>query len=97
MLFALICTDKPDSLDLRMDTRPEHVDYLSDLNDRGILKIAGPFLNEREEPCGSLVVVEAENGDAARMIAENDPYSRAGLFAEVDIRPYKWTFNNPGA
>ncbi|MEM9105617.1 MAG: YciI-like protein [Pseudomonadota bacterium] len=97
MLFALICTDKPDSLELRMNTRPEHVAYLSDLNDRGILKIAGPFLNESDEPCGSLVVVEAENKDAARMIAENDPYSLAGLFAEVDIRPYNWTFNNPGA
>lgn len=97
MLFALICTDKPDSLDLRMNTRPDHVAYLSDLNDRGILKTAGPFLNDRDEPCGSLVVVEAENKDAARMIAEGDPYSRAGLFAEIDIRPYNWTFNNPGA
>ena len=97
MLFALICTDKPDSLDLRMNTRPDHVAYLSDLNDRGILKTAGPFLNDRDEPCGSLVVVEAENKDAARLIAEGDPYARAGLFAEVDIRPYNWTFNNPGA
>ena len=97
MLFALICTDKPDGLDLRMTTRPEHVAYLNDLNDRGVLKTAGPFLDDRDEPCGSLVVVEAENRDAAKMIADNDPYARAGLFAQVDIRAYNWSFNNPGA
>lgn len=43
MLFALLCTDKPGALQLRLDTRPDHVAYLNDLNARGILKIAGPF------------------------------------------------------
>ena len=45
MLFALIATDKPDSLQLRVDTRPTHVAFLEDLNKRGVLKFAGPFLN----------------------------------------------------
>ncbi len=45
MLFALLCTDKPGALQLRVDTRPDHVAYLNDLNARGILKIAGPFLD----------------------------------------------------
>ena len=30
MLFALICTDKPNSLDLRMSTRPEHLKHLGE-------------------------------------------------------------------
>ena len=34
MLYAVICTDKPDSLALRMANRPEHVAYLESLGDR---------------------------------------------------------------
>ena len=41
MLYAVICTDKPDGLALRMANRPEHVAYLQSLGDR--LVIAGPL------------------------------------------------------
>lgn len=97
MLFALICNDKPDSLDLRMQNRPDHVAYLDGLNDQGILKIAGPFLDDNDKPCGSLVVIETASKEEAQKIAAEDPYARAGLFADVTIRPYNWVFNNPGA
>lgn len=95
MLFALICNDKPGSLQLRMDTRPDHVAHLNDLNDRGILKFAGPFLDEDGNPNGSLVVVEAGDRQQAKTLAGSDPYALAGLFADVTVRPFNWTFNNP--
>jgi hypothetical protein len=95
MLYALICNDKPGGLQLRLDTRPDHVAYLGGLNEQGILKIAGPLLDEDENPHGSLVVVEAADKDEARGLADNDPYAKAGLFANVEIRPFKWAFNNP--
>ena len=41
MLYALICTDKPNSLDLRQKERPGHIDYLNGLGNA--LKAAGPF------------------------------------------------------
>ena len=41
MLFALWCTDKKDSLQLRLDTRPPHVEWLNGLNAEGKLKMAG--------------------------------------------------------
>lgn len=44
---------------------------------------------------GSLVVIEAASLDAARKIAAGDPFAKAGLFANVDIRPWLWTVNNP--
>jgi len=95
MLFALICNDKPGSLQLRMDTRPDHVAHLDDLNDRGLLKFAGPFLDEDGNPNGSLVVIEAGDRQQAQTVADNDPYALAGLFADITIRPFNWTFNNP--
>ncbi|MFN3503356.1 MAG: YciI family protein, partial [Allorhizobium sp.] len=45
MLFAVICADKPGHLNLRMETRPPHVEWLNGLNAAGQLKIAGPFLD----------------------------------------------------
>lgn len=95
MLFALICTDKPNSLDLRLKVRPDHVAYLNGLGDT--LKTAGPFTTDEGSPDGSLVIIDVENRAAAEQIAKNDPYAKAGLFASVDIRAWKWTLKNPEA
>jgi uncharacterized protein len=95
MLFALICNDKPGCLQLRMDTRPEHLVFLESLNAKGALALAGPFLDGEGKPNGSLVVVEATDQTAAELIAGQDPYAKAGLFASVEIRPWNWTFNKP--
>lgn len=97
MLFAVICADKPDHLNLRMETRPPHVEWLNGLNAAGTLKIAGPFLDDAGKPCGSLLIIKAEDIAEARVIAAGDPYAQAGLFASVEIKPYNWVFNNPEA
>ncbi|ASY58427.1 MULTISPECIES: YciI-like protein [Sinorhizobium] len=97
MLFALLCTDKPGALQLRLDTRPDHLAYLNDLNAKGVLKIAGPFLGADGKPTGSLVIVKAETIEEAEEIAAADPYAKAGLFANVEIKAYNWVFNNPDA
>ncbi|HWM30463.1 MAG TPA: YciI family protein [Methyloceanibacter sp.] len=94
MLFALICTDKPGSLALRKANRPEHLAYLEGLGDT--LVFAGPFTEaDGETMNGSLIVVEAPTIDAARAIIEGDPFAKAGIFAEVDIRPWRWSINPP--
>lgn len=95
MLFALICTDKPNSVDLRMSVRPDHLAYLESLG--SALKAAGPFTDDEGKPTGSLVIIEAADKAAAKAMAENDPYAKAGLFAGVEIRPWKWLIKNPEA
>lgn len=97
MLFALICKDKPGHLQLRLDVRPDHVAFLNDLNAKGALKFAGPFLDADGKPDGSLVVIEAVDTSAAKAIADADPYAKAGLFESVAIRPWNWVFNNPAS
>lgn len=94
MLYALISTDKPDSLAVRMANRPDHVAYLQSLGET--LVFAGPFIMEDGATMnGSLIVVEAASLEAARTIAAGDPFAKAGLFASVEIRPWLWTMNNP--
>lgn len=93
MLYALLCSDKPDHLQVRLDTRAVHLDYLNSLGDQ--LKFAGPFLGADTKPNGSLVVIEAADLKSAGKIAADDPYAKAGLFASVDIRPWNWAIKNP--
>ena len=94
MLYALIFTDKPNSLAIRKAKRPEHVEYLQSLGDNVVL--AGPFTEpDGETMNGSLIVIEAASLEAARKIAAGDPFAKVGLFASVEIRPWLWTFNKP--
>jgi len=93
MLFALLCEDRPDAGRVRADTRAAHLDYLASLGPR--LRFAGPFLDEHDQATGSLVVVEAQTAAEAEAIAEADPYAKAGLFAAVTIRRWRWSVNAP--
>jgi uncharacterized protein len=96
MHVALICKDKPDHLQVRMDNRPAHVEFLNGLNAQGKLGFAGPLV-ENGNPMGSLVVLQVESIDKAIALARQDPYAKAGLFAGVEIRQWNWVFNAPGA
>ena len=94
MLFALICIDKPGGLPIRMEARPDHLAYLESLGDT--LKFAGPFTEEDGQTMnGSLVVIEAPSLQAAHDIARGDPFAKAGLFASVEIRPWRWSIGKP--
>ena len=95
MLFAVICTDKPDSLELRQQVRPDHLKFLEGLGTG--LKAAGPFVDDDGKPTGSLVIIEAADRGSAKSIAGRDPYAVAGLFASVEIKPWKWLIKNPEA
>lgn len=95
MLYALIAKDKPGHLQVRLDTRPTHVAYLEELNAKGKLKLAGPFLDAEGKPNGSFVVYEVADLDEAEALAAADPYTKAGLFAETEFRAWNWTINKP--
>ena len=82
--FALICIDKPQSLDLRMANRPAHLAYVEAR--RSELKVAGPFLDEAGAMAGSLLIVEAADSAAVWAFSADDPYAKAGLFATVEVR-----------
>ena len=94
MLYALICTDRPGTLPIRKANRPQHLEYLKSLGDTIVL--AGPFTEEDGTTMnGSLIVVDAASLAAARAIAAGDPFAKAGVFAEVEVRPWLWTINAP--
>ena len=81
-LFVVYCKDKPGALDTRMATRPTHLDYL---NGAGVVKAAGPLLDDAGSPIGSMLIVEAEDRAAVQTFVDNDPYTLAGLFESTSI------------
>ncbi|MFY0595136.1 MAG: YciI family protein [Cognatishimia sp.] len=82
MRFALIAKDKPGALDIRKANREAHVAYLKSTD---AVEMAGPFLDENGEMCGSLIVLEFEGIADAQAWAANDPYKKADLFQSVEI------------
>ena len=95
MLYAIRGSDVPDSLDQRKAARPAHVARLEQLRDAGRLLIAGPFpAIDAEDPgpagfTGSLIVAEFDSLEDARVWAQADPYVSAGVYAAVDVTPFR--------
>jgi uncharacterized protein YciI len=88
MLFCVLCTDKPNAGALRVETRPAHLQYLERFKDR--IAIAGPLLtDDRANPKASLLILDFASAEEAAEFARNDPYAKAGLFANVTIAPFK--------
>ncbi|MEO5614260.1 MAG: YciI family protein [Cypionkella sp.] len=85
MRVALICKDKPDHLQTRLDNRAAH---LAHIEASGVVEMAGPFLNDGVMT-GSLVVLNVETLAAAQAWAAADPYALAGLFENVIISEWK--------
>ena len=86
MRFALICTDKAEHLEVRKSKREAHLAYIAST---GVVEMAGPFLNERGEMNGSLVVLEVPDRAAAEAWAKADPYALAGLFPKARLEAWK--------
>lgn len=85
-LYMMLCTDKPDALDLRKATREAHLAYVAET---GCVVQAGPLLDDAGDMAGSLIVLERPNIEAAKHWGANDPYAKAGLFDAVHVQEWK--------
>lgn len=72
--------------DLQDELRPEHRAYLRGLAEHGLLHGSGPFSDGAP---GALLVFEATDRDALDTLLAGDPFARAGVIAEVEVRA--WT------
>ncbi|MQT13374.1 YciI family protein [Segnochrobactrum spirostomi] len=90
MLFVASCLDKADHLEVRLANRPDHLAWLD--GHRDAVRLAGPFLDAAgEKPVGSMLIIEAASAAAVEALLAEDPYAKAGLFASVEIRPWRMT------
>jgi uncharacterized protein YciI len=98
MLYAIISQDVNDSLELRKKTRPDHLQRLAELDQQGRLLLAGPHPKvDMDDPgnagfSGSLVVAEFDSLQEAETWANADPYMEAGVYDNVQVKPFKKVF-----
>lgn len=90
MLFIMYCVDKPEHEQVRAANRGQHLEYLKKFESQII--IAGPTLAENaQRMTGSVLFVEFPDRAAVEEFSRNDPYTKAGLFESVIIRPWRKT------
>ena len=94
MLYAFICEDNPDSLAVRKQIRPKHLERLHALIEQGRLLLAGPHpAVDSADPgdagySGSLIVAEFEDLAAAQQWADQEPYLAAGVYRSIVVKPF---------
>ena len=96
MYFVVFGTDRPGTEQLRLDTRPSHQAHLRDPGHAVKVLHGGPTLAaDGSRMNGSMLVIEAERLEDVQAFVAEDPYSKAGLFETVEIRPWKWGLGAP--
>ena len=95
MLYAIISEDIDNSLPLRLQARPAHLQRLEQLKSAGRLFVAGPHPSiDSNDPgeagfSGSLVIAEFDSIAEAQDWANLDPYVEAGVYKQVQVKPFK--------
>ncbi len=93
-LFVLYALDRRDSLALRQELRPRHLDWIDAQGTN--VRLAGPLLDAAGKPEGSMLILEADTLAQAEKIAAGDPYARHDLFAQMTITPWRDVVNRFG-
>ncbi len=95
MLYAIIAEDVANSLKLRDRVRPSHLERAKQLLDQGRLVFAGPHpavdddLPGEAGFTGSLIIAEFSCLEDAQDWANSDPYTEAGVYATIHVKPVK--------
>lgn len=95
MLYMIHGTDIAGSLDRRLAARAAHLERLKQLQNQGRLLLAGPLpATDSNDPgpagfSGSLIVAEFDSLEMARAWADADPYVAAGVYARVEVEPFR--------
>lgn len=98
MYYVIFAQDKPETLQLRLSVREQHLARLQALQAENRLLIAGPNpAIDDENPgeagfTGSTVIAQFESLEQAKQWASEDPYVAAGVYGDVVVKPFKRVF-----
>jgi uncharacterized protein YciI len=75
------------------DVTSQHFEYLKDLEQKGIVILAGRTQNDDYSSFG-IVIFNAESDDAAQAIVDNDPVVKKRIM-RAELYPYSIAIFNP--
>ena len=73
------------ALDRRMATRAAHLEYVKEFKEKGHIRYAGALLNEKDEMCGSMMVMEFPSETELHAWKEKEPYITQNVWQEVHV------------
>lgn len=93
MPYAIMTMDKPNSLQLRNEVRGPHLEYLD--RNKGKLLAAGAMVDDTGQGgYGGIIIVDTEDRAEAEAFIQNDPFTKAGLFAGITVVRWRKAFFN---
>ena len=93
MLFIVSGRDHENGLEHRLRIRPRHRAYYEALGDDLIL--SGPYLDDRGDPIGSMIIIRRESQSAAETFAAADPFVAEGVFSSLTVSRWDWFMKRP--
>mgnify|MGYP001609746969 CR=1 FL=1 len=91
MPYMIETVDRPDSVDLRVATRADHLAYLTENADR-LIMAGAKWSDDGTVPLGSVIVLDVDTREEAEAFAAGDPFAQAGLFGETRITNWRVAF-----
>lgn len=91
MPYAIITKDKPDSLDLCLSVREEHLAYL-DTHKAKLLAAGGQVNDDGTGHNGGVIIVNTDDRAEAQSFIDNDPFTKAGLFESIIVTRWRKAF-----
>jgi uncharacterized protein YciI len=93
MPHVIIAKDKPNSVHIRNEVRPVHLEYMT----ANVSKILGAFAQVDDANTtvhGGVIVYDSEDRAEVENFVANDPFTKAGLFESVTISRCRKAFFN---
>ncbi len=91
MAFAIVTKDKPNSLQVRMDHRADHIAYLIATVDK-LLAAGGLIEDDGSGGSGGVILLDVETRAEAEEFVANDPFTKAELFESATITRWRKAF-----
>lgn len=93
MPYVIITEDKPGKLALRNEVRAVHVDYLT-ANQHRLLAAGAQIEDDGTGGSGGVIIVDTDDRKEAEALIAEDPFTKAGLFADIKVRRWRKAFFN---
>ncbi|MEQ8953399.1 MAG: YciI family protein [Gammaproteobacteria bacterium] len=93
VVTALDGTDKG-ALDRRLKARPDHLDGIEVLKEKGHFIAGGAILNDDGDMIGSTTYMEFDSREALDNLLNNDPYVKGEVWQKIEVRPIKLAFRD---
>jgi len=88
MPFFVETFDRPDSYDLRLQLRPAHLEYLSEIGPM-LLACGAKLSDDGETADGGVYLLDVETREEAQAVIDADPFTRGGLFDRVHVQRWR--------